>query len=112
MGGLEPVLYLAKNSRVMLTHNLWTEVGLRNGALGTVRHVIYAEGRCPPVLPIAIIVQFDKKDYSRPSFCDSIANYVPIYPVTNSSDIYGKTRTTVISTQACLVHYHSQGPGL
>ena len=90
MGGLEPVWYLAKNSRVMLTRNLWTEVGLCNGALGTVRHVIYAEGHSPPVLPIAIIVQFDKKDYSGPSFCDSIANCVPIYPVTNCSDIYGE----------------------
>lgn len=90
MGGLEPVWYLAKNSRVMLTRNLWSEVGLCNGALGTVRHVIYAEGRCPPLLPIAIIVQFDKKDYSGPSFCDSIANCVPIYPVTNCSDIYGE----------------------
>ena len=69
MGGLEPVLYLPKNSRVMLTRNLWTEVGLCNGALGTVRHVIYAKGHSPPVLPIAIIiiVQFDKKDYSGPS---------------------------------------------
>ena len=61
MGGLEPVLYLAKNARIMLTCNLWTELGLCNGALGTVRHVIYAEGHSPPVLPIAIIVQFDKK---------------------------------------------------
>ncbi|CAH3025936.1 unnamed protein product [Porites evermanni] len=28
----------------MLTPNLWTEVGLCNDALGTVHHVIYAEG--------------------------------------------------------------------
>ena len=38
----------------------------------------------------AITVQSDKKDYSGPSFCDSIANCVPIYPVTNCSDIYGE----------------------
>ena len=44
MGGLKPVLYLAKKSRVMLTPNLWAEVGLCNDALGTVHHVIYAEG--------------------------------------------------------------------
>lgn len=36
----------------MLTRNLWTEVGLRNGALGTVRHVIYAEGRCHLCYPL------------------------------------------------------------
>lgn len=74
MGGLEPTIYLAKNARVMLTRNLWTEVGLCNSAMGTVVDVIYAEGHRPPVLPIAIIVQFDKKDYSGPSFCDNIPN--------------------------------------
>ena len=89
MGGLEPTIYLAKNARVMLTRNLWTEVGLCNGAMGTVVDVIYAEGCTPPVLPIAIIVQFDKKDYSGPSFCDNIPNCVPLYPVTNSSDVLG-----------------------
>ena len=88
-GGLEPTIYLAKNARVMLTHNLWTEVGLCNGAMGTVVDVIYAEGCKPPVLPIAIIVQFDKKDYSGPSFCDNIPNCVPLYPVTNTSDVLG-----------------------
>ena len=90
MGGLEPTLYLAKNSTVVLTRNLWTEVGLCNGALGTILHVLYAEGHSPPVLPIAIIVQFDEKDYSEPSCCDSIANGVPVYPVANCSDIYGE----------------------
>lgn len=45
------------------------------------------KGMC---VTIAITVQFDKKDYSAPSFCDSIANCVPIYPVTNCSDIYGE----------------------
>jgi hypothetical protein len=87
MGGLEPTKYLAKNARVMLTRDLWTEVGLCNGAMGTVVDVIYAEGHRPPVLPIAIIVQFDKKDYSGSSFCDNIPNCVPLYPVTNSSDV-------------------------
>ena len=48
MGGLGPTLYLGKNSRVMLTRNLRTEVGLCNGALGTVHQVTDAEGHGPP----------------------------------------------------------------
>ena len=47
MGGLQPTLYIAKSARVMLTCNLWTTVGLCNGAVGTVLHIIYAEGQCP-----------------------------------------------------------------
>ena len=57
--------------------------------MGTVVDVIYAEGHRPPVIPIAVIVQFDEKDYSGPSFSKTIPNCVPLYPVTNCSDIFG-----------------------
>lgn len=43
MGGLEPVIYLSKGAKVMLTMNLWTDVGLCNGAIGTVLDFVYAE---------------------------------------------------------------------
>lgn len=41
MSGLQPVVFLAKNARVMLTMNLWPSVGLCNGATGTVVDFIY-----------------------------------------------------------------------
>ena len=41
MSGLEPVVFLAKCARVMLTMNLWSSVGLCNGATGTVVDIIY-----------------------------------------------------------------------
>ena len=74
----------------MLTHNLCTEVGLCNGAIGTVLDIIYAKGHSPPVLPIAVVVKFDDKDYSGPSFSETIPNCVPIYPVANCSDTHAK----------------------
>ena len=48
MGGLEPVIYLSKSAKVMLTMNLWTDVGLCNGAIGTVLDFVYDEGQQPP----------------------------------------------------------------
>lgn len=59
MSGLEPVVFLAKTVKVMLTKNLWSHVGLCNGATRTVRHIIYDNGHRPPNLRLAVIVEFD-----------------------------------------------------
>ena len=87
-GGLEPVIYLAKGARVMLTMNIWTKVGLCNGALGTVIDFIYADSQNPPTLPICVIIQFDK-DYNGPSLSDKLPRCVPICPVTQVSQSLG-----------------------
>ena len=87
IGGLTPCLFLCVNARVMLTRNLWTEVGLCNGALGSVRNIIYAEGIFPPSLPAAVFIQFDT--YTGPSFIHDIPNCVPIAPLSNSSETHG-----------------------
>lgn len=45
---LVPLLLLSQKSRVFCTHNLWPEIGVRNGALGIVEDIIYAPGHGPP----------------------------------------------------------------
>ena len=80
--GLEPTIFLAKDATVMLTMNLWSTVGLCNGANGKIVDLIYDNDHCPPNLPIAVIVEFD--DYSGPSFIESMPNCLPICPVTVS----------------------------
>ena len=74
-GGLEAVVCLAKSARVMLTSNLWVDVGLVNGAMGTVEAICYRTGG-PPDLPIAVMVRFDS--YYGPTFPDGT---VPITPL-------------------------------
>ena len=59
MSGLEPVVFLAKGARVMLTINLWSSVGLCNEATGTVVDIIYQNNHQLPDLPIAVIVEFE-----------------------------------------------------
>ena len=80
MAGLEPCIFLAKGACVMLTMNLWTDVGLCNGATGIVIDFIYADNQQPPDLPQAVIVKFD--NYRGPSISDLISSCVPICPIT------------------------------
>lgn len=43
----------------MLTANLWVLRGLVNGATGTLWHLIFEPGAAPPLLPLALVVEFD-----------------------------------------------------
>ena len=52
----------------MLTMNLWSSVGLCNGATGTVVDIIFQDNQNPPDLPIAVIVMFN--NYRGPHFSE------------------------------------------
>jgi len=82
-GGLENQIYLAKGAKVMLSRNLWSDVGLCNGSLCTVKDIIFQDNQLPPSLPIAIVVKFDK--YTGPSFCEDDEKCVPIVPIASTS---------------------------
>ena len=67
---------LAHDACVMLTSNLWVDMGLVNGAVGTVVAISYKDGSAPPNLLVAVTVKFDS--YSGPTFADGT---VPITPL-------------------------------
>ena len=79
MGSLESKLFLAKESILMLTINLWTGNGLCNGSISD---IIYKPGEKLLSLPVAIMIQFGNT-YTGPSFCSDKARCVPIIPETN-----------------------------
>ena len=72
----------------MLTRNLWVDTGLCNGTMGAVEVIIYESGQKPPLLPIAVIVQFEEK-CTGPTFSSEKPCCVPIVPVANTSDTLG-----------------------
>ena len=74
--GLEAIICLAIGARVMLSSNLWVEMGLVNGAMGTVNSICYCPGGGPPDLPVAVTVCFDS--YSGPTLSDGT---IPICPL-------------------------------
>ena len=60
LNGLQPFICMARNARVMVIHNVWTPQGITNGAVGTIRHIIFPVGVWPPNLPSAVIVEMDE----------------------------------------------------
>ena len=75
-GGLESIVCLAHGARVMLTANLWVDMGLVNGSLGTVVAICYGNSGAPPHLPVAVTVRFDS--CQGPTLSDGT---VPIAPI-------------------------------
>ena len=67
--GLQQILFLCKNAKVMLTTNLCFPFGWFNGAIGTIIDLIYRnENRPEKSLPDVVMVQFD--NYSGPPFIE------------------------------------------
>lgn len=93
---LVPVLTIRIGSLVSLTHNLWAEICLHNGALRTIVDIIYLKGHGPPELQYAVIFNFTKS-YRGPSFAPKTAScpwgdecLVPLVPRTAMYKCDGK----------------------
>ena len=87
-GGLLPLLYLCRDSKVMLVVNLKADWGLYNGAVGTVVDIVYKDGRRPtddpaPV-PDVVLVRFP--GYRGPPYINEDPTVVPIVPVSRSTE--------------------------
>lgn len=67
---------------VMLISNLWTDVGLVNGAMGTIQAICYRSGG-PPDLPVAVMVHFDH--YIGPTLHDGTVPIPPICQIWSAS---------------------------
>ena len=48
------IMCIAHGACVMLTSNLWVDVGLVNGAVGIIKAICYKDGTAPLSLPVAV----------------------------------------------------------
>ena len=87
-GGLLPLLYLCRDSKVMLVANLRAAWGLYNGTVGTVVDIVYKDG-CRPTddpapLPDVVFVRFP--GYKGPPYISEDPTVVPMVPIGRSTD--------------------------
>ena len=97
-GGLLQLLYLCRDSKVMLVANIKVEWGLFNGAVGTVVDIVYLNGRRPtddpPPQPDVVFVQFN--GYKGPAFIEDHPTIVPIVPINRSTECICRCKRTQI----------------
>merc|ERR1712020_99525 len=80
-GELPNYVPVCKGASVMLTDNLWPDMGLINGSKGTVTHIVFQEGKHPGnSMPSFIVVAFP--DYIGPPYVPGHPGTVPICPRT------------------------------
>ena len=110
-GELPRQVPVAKGAAVVLTDNLWPDMGLINGSKGTVTHIVFQEGVHPGNgMPHFIVVAFP--DYLGPPFLPDHPGTVPIFPRTAEWKV-GTTQCTrrsfpLIPAYALTIH-KSQG---
>jgi ATP-dependent exoDNAse (exonuclease V) alpha subunit len=90
--GLHRDVFLARGARVMLTRNLWSEVGLVNGIRGDVVDILWAHGEKAPALPDFVVLRLE--GYTGPvwSIDPRYQGCVPIAPFETSWSTTGDDR--------------------
>jgi ATP-dependent DNA helicase PIF1 len=105
---LYPEILLCIGARVMLTANLWTEIGLVNGSIGSVHDLAWDQDTS--TLPSIVLVKFD--EYAGPDFPGCNPGVVPVFPASRQFEYKGvscsRTQFPLRLAYAMTVH-KSQG---
>ena len=95
---------------VMLTTNLWIEMGLVNGSMGSIHDIVWDTGQDPSSMPSMLLIRFD--EYTGLEFPQCGPGIVPVFTTTcqfeYKSAVCSQTQFPLCLAYAITVH-KSQG---
>jgi ATP-dependent DNA helicase PIF1 len=93
LSGLGKSFFLSAGAKIVFTCNIWTEMGIVNGALGVVRDIVYPRQKLLKTQPDLVFIEIE--DYVGPQFFSDAdrKNWIPVNTLTIYSPEVKASRT-------------------
>jgi hypothetical protein len=93
-------IHVCIRAQVMLTTNLWTEMGLVNGSMSSIHDIAWDNGQDPSLMPSLLLIKFG--EYTGPVF-PHCGQCIQVFPTTQQFPLQLAYAITVYKSQGLTI---------